>query len=99
MTDLTLININLNTAQSIDRVCDTCPADCHIIRNIQIKIHVQHIDRLQRTALCISGICFVIAVITNIQIRITVDGNKLDFLCCLINGSNNDRIGSVALAE
>ena len=85
MVDFRLIHIDHNTAQSINRVRKPCKSYRNEIRDIHIQIHVQHIDRHFRPALHICRITFVVSIVAQVQISVTVYGNKLAFTRVQVN--------------
>ena len=99
MVYLRFRDLHLDTAKCIDRFDQTAETDCYIIRDIQIQVHIQHGDRLLRTAFGICAVAFIITVIAEIQIRIAVYGNQLDLMGILIDTGNNDRIASGSFAK
>ena len=97
--DLFLFDINLNTAQKIDRIRDRAEINCHIILDIQIQIHIEHIDRHNRTAVAVCGITFLICSFRKIKKRITVHGNHFNLFRLIVQTGNNNTICTVSLPE
>ena len=72
MADLRVVHIDIDAAQRINRVRQTCKTYGDKIRNVQVEIHIQHIDCHFRAALCIGCITFIVRIVTQIQIRVSV---------------------------
>ena len=92
-------NFQFNAAQRVHGLNQSLKANRHIIRNIQIRIHINHADCLCRTSLGIGCITFIIAVISQIQIRITINRNQLYLMGISINGADHDRVTAVAFSK
>ena len=92
-------NFQFNAAQRIHSFNQSLKANRHIVGNIQIRIHINHADCLCRSSLGISCITFIIAVISQIQIRITINGNQLHLMGICINGTDHDRVTAVAFSK
>ena len=54
------------------RVRQSCKADGYEIRDVHIQIHIQHTDCHFRPAFCICCVAFIIRIVAQIQIRITI---------------------------
>ena len=85
MRNLYFHDLHLNAAQRIYGVDQSAETDCHIIRNIQIQIRIQHTDRLFRTTLRIRCIAFIISIIAQIQECIPENRDQFNFLRILID--------------
>ena len=62
MVDFVIVHVNVYAAQLVNGLDQRIKAHCHIFCDIQVKVHIQHVDRLFRTALCICRIRFIVAV-------------------------------------
>ena len=62
MVDFVIVHVDIHAAQLIDGFNQRIETHCHIFCDIQVKVHIQHVDRLLRTALCICRIRFIVAV-------------------------------------
>ena len=93
------MDIDLNTAQCIDRIGQSSKSDSNKVCDIHIQVHIQHIDRLFRTTLCICCITLIIRIISQIQVSITVNRHQLTLSRILIDGCDHDGIASRLLVK
>ena len=99
MTDLRIIHIDIYPAQSIDGVCQPRKTNGNKVCDIQIQIHIQHVDRHLRTALRIRRITLVVGIVAQVQISITVYRHQPALSGILIDRSDHDRIASCILRQ
>ena len=92
LVHLTFRDLQIKSAQIINNLNHRSPVHTGIVFDIQVKIGIQHLYRLFRTTMCICSIRLMIRSVANAQIRVTINGNKLDILCFVIDTCNHDHI-------
>ncbi len=93
MYNLFVCQIKIKTAKCIYYFYQCIHIHRYKIRDVQIQVLVQHIDRPFITAVRIGCIGFSITVFTDIQVGITVYGYQFYHFRVVIDTRNDDRIG------
>ena len=93
MYNLFVCQIKIKSAKCIYYFYQCIHIHRYKIRDVQIQVLVQHIDRPFITAVCIGCIGFSITVFTDIQVGITVYGYQFYHFRVVIDTRNDDRIG------
>ena len=95
MNDLRIGHIHIQSAKVINNRCQCTEVYSCIVCNIQVKVGIQHSDRLLCLSVCISCICLRIGFFiteSHIQKGITVNRYEFYIFGIIINTCDNDRI-------
>ena len=97
--NLRFINIQIQPAHIINGITESAKADCDKVLNVHIEVHIEHVDRLLRPALCIGRITFIIGIVAEIEICITIYRYQFDISGILIDGCDQNGIRSCILRQ
>ncbi len=95
MNDLCIGHIHIQTAKVINNGCQRIEVYGRVIRNIQVKVCIQHGDRLLCFSISICGICLGIGFLvteSHVQKCITVNRCKFNVLSVVVDTCNNNCI-------
>ena len=92
MNDLGIRHIHIQTTKVINDRCQCIKVYCSVLSNIQIKVCVQHSDRLFSFTVSICCIRLGIRIITKIKKSVSIYRNQLHIFCVIVYTCDNDRI-------
>ena len=99
MNDLGVGHIHIQTSEVIDNGCQCIEVYSCIIRYVQVKVCIQHGDRLLCLAVCIGSICLGVSFLvaeSHIQKSITVNRYQFYVLGVVVDTCDDDRITVLA---
>ena len=93
LVHLTFRNLKIQSSQIVDHLNHRGPVHADIFLDIKIQIGIEHLYRLFRTTMCICRIRFIVSSIADTQVRISIDGYKLNVFRLVIDACDHNDIG------